>query len=70
MLNLRRWEAQNKPVSKDDFSETLHGSWRDIYEKRYEEAEAAASLFIAKPSNSIPVDATAYSNLGILLMKT
>jgi tetratricopeptide (TPR) repeat protein len=32
MLNLRRWEAQNKPVSKDDFSETLHGSWRDIYE--------------------------------------
>ncbi len=33
LLNLRRWKAQNKRVSKDDFTETLNGSWRDIYER-------------------------------------
>jgi tetratricopeptide (TPR) repeat protein len=33
LLNLRRWCAQNKEVNKDDFTQTLYGSWRDIYER-------------------------------------
>ena len=33
LLNLRRWHAQNKEINKDDFTETLDGSWRDIYER-------------------------------------
>jgi len=32
LLNLRRFCSQNKPVSKSGFTDTLDGSWRDIYE--------------------------------------
>jgi hypothetical protein len=33
LLNLRRWRSQNKEVNKDDLTESLDGSWRDIYEQ-------------------------------------
>ncbi|HXF85478.1 MAG TPA: tetratricopeptide repeat protein [Anaerolineales bacterium] len=31
VINLQRWYKQNKPVSKDDLTETLQGSWQDVY---------------------------------------
>lgn len=31
LLNLRRWKTQNRDVSKDDLTETLNGSWEDVY---------------------------------------
>ena len=33
LLNLRHLNAQNKDVDADDFTETLNGSWRDVYER-------------------------------------
>ena len=47
LLNLRRYRAQNKPVSKDDFTDTLDGSWRDIYERAVKRLPAAAYVYDA-----------------------
>jgi hypothetical protein len=47
LLNLRRWKMQNKEVSKDDFTETLNGSWRDIYERAVKQRKAVKFVYEA-----------------------
>ena len=47
LLNLRRFRSQNKPVSKDDFTETLDGSWREIYERTLKKHPAAKYIYDA-----------------------
>ncbi len=47
LLNLRRWRAENKEVNKDDFTETLGGSWRDIYENAITEHLAVKYIYDA-----------------------
>ncbi|MCK6585768.1 MAG: tetratricopeptide repeat protein [Anaerolineales bacterium] len=32
LINMRRWDRENKDVNTNDFRETLNGSWREIYE--------------------------------------
>jgi tetratricopeptide (TPR) repeat protein len=45
LLNLRRCYSQNKPVDKDDFTDTLDGSWRDIYERAVKKHPAAKYVY-------------------------
>jgi len=33
LLNLRRWQAENKEITPSDFTDTLAGSWREVYER-------------------------------------
>jgi len=47
LLNLRRWQALNKKVSKDDFTETLDGSWQDIYERAVNKHPAVKYVYDA-----------------------
>jgi tetratricopeptide (TPR) repeat protein len=47
LLNLRRWHAQNKEVSKNDFTETLDGSWRDIYERAVRKYPESKFIYIS-----------------------
>jgi tetratricopeptide (TPR) repeat protein len=47
VLNLRRWYAQNQDVSQDDFTETLDGSWRDIYERAMKRYPAVQYIYDA-----------------------
>lgn len=47
LLNLRRWHAQNKAVSKDDFVDTLDGSWRDVYERAVKKHPAVQYIYDA-----------------------
>ena len=47
LLNLRRWRAQNKTISKDDFVDTLDGSWRDIYERALKKQPAVKYVYDA-----------------------
>jgi Flp pilus assembly protein TadD len=47
LLNLRRWRALNKAVDKDDLTETLDGSWRDIYESAVKKQPAVKYIYDA-----------------------
>lgn len=47
LLNLRRFRSQNKPVSKDDFTDTLDGSWKDIYERAVKKHPAVEYIYEA-----------------------
>jgi tetratricopeptide (TPR) repeat protein len=47
LLNLRRWRGQNKEVNKDDLTETLDGSWRDIYERAVKKQPAVKYIYDA-----------------------
>jgi len=47
VLNLRRWYIQNQEVNKDDFTETLDGSWRDIYERAQKRYAAVQYIYDA-----------------------
>jgi tetratricopeptide (TPR) repeat protein len=47
LMNLRRWRAQNKEVNKDDLTETLDGSWRDIYERAVKKHPAVQYIYDA-----------------------
>ena len=47
LLNLRRWKAQNKVISKDDFTDTLNGSWRDIYDRSVKRHSAVKYIYDA-----------------------
>ncbi|MCE7861300.1 MAG: tetratricopeptide repeat protein, partial [Chloroflexi bacterium CFX2] len=45
LLNLRRWRAQNKEVDTNDFTETLDGSWQDIYERAVKKHPAVKYVY-------------------------
>ena len=47
LLNLRRYRSQNKPVSKDDFTDTLDGSWQDMYERAVKRHPAVEYVYDA-----------------------
>jgi tetratricopeptide (TPR) repeat protein len=47
LLNLRRYRSQNKPVSKDDFTDTLDGSWKDIYDRAVKKKPAVKYIYDA-----------------------
>jgi tetratricopeptide (TPR) repeat protein len=47
LLNLRRWLTQGKDVNKDDFTETLEGSWRVIYENAVRKHPAVKYIYDA-----------------------
>lgn len=47
LLNLRRWKAKNKPISKDDFVDTLDGSWRNVYERTVKKHSAVKYVYDA-----------------------
>lgn len=47
LLNLRRWHAQNKEVNKNDFTETLNGSWREVYEYAVKKHQAVKYVYDA-----------------------
>lgn len=47
ILNLRRSYAQNKPLTKDNFKDTLNGSWQDIYAQSTREHPAIRYIYDA-----------------------
>jgi tetratricopeptide (TPR) repeat protein len=47
LLNLRRWHTQSKEVNKDDFTDTLDGSWRDVYESAIRKHPAVKYIYEA-----------------------
>lgn len=47
LLNLRRWQAKNNEIDKDDFNETLNGSWKDIYQQVIKKYPAAKYIYDA-----------------------
>jgi tetratricopeptide (TPR) repeat protein len=63
LLNLRRWRAQNKEISKDDFTETLNGSWREIYERTVNKRQSIKYIY-----DAIDLLSTARINLYIFLV--
>jgi Flp pilus assembly protein TadD len=47
LLNLRRLRAQNRALTKDDYNDTLDGSWREIYEHAIRKLPAVQYLYAA-----------------------
>ena len=47
LLNLRRWKAQNREVDIEDFTDTLNGSWHDIYQQTLESHPAVEYIYEA-----------------------
>jgi tetratricopeptide (TPR) repeat protein len=47
LLNLRRWRSQNGNVNTNDFTETLNGSWQDIYERAVKKHPAVRYVYDA-----------------------
>lgn len=45
---LCRYRAQNKPVSKNDFTDTLDGSWKEIYERIVKKHPAVEYVYDAR----------------------
>jgi hypothetical protein len=47
LLNLRRLSVQNKVLNKEDFIETLYGSWQDIFQRDVKQHPAIEYIFEA-----------------------
>ncbi len=47
LLNLRRWHAQNKAITRDDFTDTLNGSWHDVYGRAVKKEPAVKYVYDA-----------------------